>query len=497
MRGRWWLPILALGLLALGLLALGLLAGCAPRVPAGTPEVPIPALVTLVPGTADDPWAGLCASVEALWNRDWDQVIGALEQLKVAGSDCGPDRPTAARLYAAYYAHGLALEAEGRLREAAARYAQAVALAPERFEASEAVQRLGIVATPGLEVCAPATIEAAVLLPYVPSSVTGYVGVDGSGLTLDGSPFLVHGVNYTPQGWADSRFWAGVDLVAVRRELDLIREAGFNVLRLALPYDVLFMCPGSGAIAAPEAVSRLDAVIRLAAERGFRLVLTLHDRPDLTVYPLYANPAHTMAQTVFLARRYRNEAAILAWDVRGEGDLDYAPLEGEAAFSREQVLAWLGTTAALIRAQAPHQLITASWLRDEAATLPYVDFVGLHHRDDAIRLRERVALLRGQTAKPLVVLHFGYSTAQLDEAQQAGLLSDAIEAMAFDGLAGWVIWTAFDVPPEAAPDNVDSHFGLWRADYTPKQALTAVRILLYPGQTPDSTPIGQEPTDGS
>jgi tetratricopeptide (TPR) repeat protein len=480
-RGRWWFLILWPFLLA----------GCTARVPAGAPpDASGPALVTLVPGPEDDPSASLCASVETLWARDWDRVIAALEQLQTAGRDCGPDRPTAARLYAAYYAHGLALEAEGHAREAAARYTQAQTLAPERFEATDALTRLSSSLAPGLEVCTPETIEAAVLLPYIPSSAAGYVAVDGGDLTLDGVPFLVRGVSYTPRGWADSRFWSEVDLVAARRELDLIREAGFNVLRLALPYDVLFMCPGNGAIAAPEALSRLDAIIRLAAERGFRLVLTLNDRPDLSTYPLYSSPAHTTAQTLFLAHRYRNEAAILAWELRDAGDLDYAPLEGEAAISREQVLAWLGTTAALVRSQAPRQLITAGWLRDEAATLPYVDFVGLHHRDDAIRLRERVARLRGLTAKPLVVLHVGYSTAQLSETRQADLLSDALEAMAFDGLAGWVIWAAFDVPAEAAPDGVDSHFGLWQADYTPKQALTVARILLYPGQTPEG-PAGQ------
>ena len=143
-------------------------------------------------------------------------------------------------------------------------------------------------------------------------------------------------------------------------------------------------------------------------------------------------------------------------------------------------------TAADVRALDANHPITAGWLRDEAATLPYVDFVSFHHWDDALRLRLRVAQLASETTKPILLEEVGYSTYRLDEAQQAQFMRDALQAAEFDGVVGWLIWTAFDfpldatcLPPECPSlDNLEHHFGLWRTDYTPKPALTSVRVLM-------------------
>ena len=54
-----------------------------------------------------------------------------------------------------------------------------------------------------------------------------------------------------------------------------------------------------------------------------------------------------------------------------------------------------------------------------------------------------------------------------------------------EGLAGWLVWTAFDFStdvtclPPACPstDNGEHHFGLWHADYTPKPAVEMLRAF--------------------
>src|SRR5207249_4109765 len=106
----------------------------------------------------------------------------------------------------------------------------------------------------------------------------------------------------------------------------------------------LFDCPGSGAVPRPDAFARLDAIIKLAAERGFHLIVTLNDLPDLTIRPLYLQPDVAAAQTAYVVSRYRDESAILAWDVRNEGDIDYT--RGSAPSTT--VLDWLAKTAAQI-----------------------------------------------------------------------------------------------------------------------------------------------------
>jgi endo-1,4-beta-mannosidase len=211
------------------------------------------------------------------------------------------------------------------------------------------------------------------------------------------------------------------------------------------------------------------------------------------VYPLYTSPAHTVAQMVFLAERYRDEPAIMAWDLRSEGDADYAEDGPSGGFARRTVLTWLAETAALIREHDDRHLITAGWLHDAESTAPYVDFVSFQHWDDAIRLRERIAAIRAQTNGPILLEAFGYSTYLLTPLQQGQRLQEAIQVAEYDGLAGWLIWTAFDFPPDATcqepdcpdPDGGQNHFGLWGAGYEPKIGLGLVRIALYdPARVP-------------
>lgn len=107
-------------------------------------------------------------------------------------------------------------------------------------------------------------------------------------------------------------------------ELDLIQAAGFNTLRVFLWYEPLFTCRPEAAIPNEAALAIVDTLFDQAGERDLKLIVTFNDLPDLTFRPLYTDWAHYDAQTVYLVRRYRNEPAILAWDLCNEGDLDYS-----------------------------------------------------------------------------------------------------------------------------------------------------------------------------
>jgi len=467
---------------ALGLL---ILAACVPPPPFDTGLTP----VTAVPSPdMTDPQV-LCAAVEMAWNTDWPAVIRALEVLLERQAVCPDGQPTGEKLYAAHYHYGQSLAVGGRTTEAIAEYQAALQVRSGGLEALRALRELGIFTPMPLPACTSEEMAAAraALPPYTPSSMTGFVGVQGTGFTLAGAEYRVRGVNYYPARYPWRRFLTETDLAEVQLELALLRDTGFNTLRLFLWHAALFTCPGSGAVPVPESFARLDAIIHAAAAQGFRLILTLNDLPDLTQYPLYTNPLHTQEQITFLVERYRDEAAILAWDLRDKGDLDYRSVrEGGRIFDREVVLTWLAGTAEAVRGLDPHHLITAGWSQDAEATIPYVDFVSFHHWDDVIRLRARVAVLRSLTEKPILLEEFGYSTYYFDPAEQSRLLREAIQAADYDSLAGWLIWTAFDFPldatciPPACPslDSPEHHFGLWQADYTPKVAASVVQVLV-------------------
>ncbi len=475
----------------LTLLSVVLLVACLPGPPDDAGLTVVTAFPTLDSG---DP-AALCAAVEINWNANWPRVIEVLELLIAQGADCAAEQPSAARLYAARLSYGRMLEDAGRMAEAVAQYEAAVALNPGGVEAIRALRDLGVFTPSPLVTCTALEAEQALAaLPrYEPTDRRDLVTIAGDRFLVGEELYVVQGVNYYPMRYPWRRFLTEADLGEIRFELALLMGAGFNTLRLFLWNEALFTCPGNGPIPVVEAFERLDAVIQAAAAYGFRLIVTLNDLADLGQYPLYSSPAHINEQTAFLVERYRDEAAILAWDLRNEGDIDYLPIgDIGGGFAREEVLTWLAETAALVRAVDDRHLITAGWFRDAEATIPFVDFVSLHHWDDASTLRERIAQLRGYTDKPILLEEFGYSTYQLDEAQQSRFLREAIQAAEYDGLAGWLIWTAFDFPtdvtclPPACPseDSIQHHFGLWRTDHTPKMALDVLEVLIGQRRAP-------------
>lgn len=334
-----------------------------------------------------------------------------------------------------------------------------------------------------LETCSMQAVQTAYSQTpaYQPTSIQGWVTAEAEFLALNGAPFVPQGVNYYPSRSPWRRFLTDTDMNVVDRELDLIALAGFNTVRLYLWNDALFQCEGSGAVPEPTAFRILDSVVQRAAVRGLRIIMTLNDMPDLENYPLYSNPAHTVAQTDFIVSRYANEPTIMAWDMRNAGDLDYGiEDEMEGPFSRDLVINWLAETSARIREIDGRHLLTAGWGFDTAASIPYVDFVSFAHwSEDLDELRGRVISLNNATTKPIVLTSFGYSTFEHSDDVQAELIAGAVNVIEEYGAAGWVLWTGFDFPLTAtcvepacpSEDNREHHFGLWRTDYTAKPAL--------------------------
>jgi hypothetical protein len=79
----------------------------------------------------------------------------------------------------------------------------------------------------------------------------------------------------------------------------------------------------------------------------------------------------------------------------------------------------------------------------------------------------------------------GYSTYEMDELDQRNALQQALEAAENNGLAGWVVSSAFDYPLTAtciepdcpSADSADHHFGLWNTSYFPKLAVDVIELM--------------------
>jgi endo-1,4-beta-mannosidase len=305
---------------------------------------------------------------------------------------------------------------------------------------------------------------------YTPFGKTDFVKLQDGQL-----PFVIRGINYYPARYPWRRFLTETDGETLLKEFTLMRAININTLRIFLPNDE--------AVPHDAHFGRLDYMIRAAAGYGFHLIVTLNDLPDRS---LYDNPPRIQNQIRFIVERYRDEPTILAWDLRNEGDIDYGSHPNiEGRFTKNQVLGWLGETAALVREPDPNHLITAGWLYHAEDTAPYVDFISFHHWTGTGELKDRIAKIRAVTDKPILLQETGYSLyhSGVTPEVQAQNIEAVIEVAEQNALLGWMIWTAFDFPLDAScypspcksQDNAEHHFGIWYADYTEKPAVDVIR----------------------
>jgi endo-1,4-beta-mannosidase len=402
---------------------------------------------------------------------DWPAALEVLEYLEATGSTCGP-QPLTTKRYAAHINYAVALENAGAVETAIEQYHSALAANGRGQEALDALTRLDALPDPTPPTCNPGE-----LAPYIPSSPQSFIQVERDRLVASDRKFVVRGLNYYPRHAPWDRFLTEGNLDEIAKELDLIANAGLNTLRIFLWYEPLFSCAPEEATPVPEAFAKLDALIALASERNLHLIITLNDLPDLHFRPLYTDWAHYDAQTTFIVERYHDELAILAWDLRNEGDLDYGARDGNGRFERETVMAWLTHTAEIVRANDDRHLITAGWWGDATETANVVDILSFHHWTDAAELESRIDVLREQSPKPILIEEIGYSSWEKDgEIFQAEMLTKAISTADQSQVAGWLIWSAFDfASADGLPDSPEYHFGLWRTDLTPKPVLDTLQ----------------------
>lgn len=425
---------------------------------------------------------GTCADLDAHWG-DWPAAIDILNRLIASKQSCGAE-PLARKLYAAHFNYAAALEAAGDTPNAIQHYLAAFRLDPRRDEALVALARLNALPAPTAVPCTSNAAPNSDPAPAGKPNQAAFVTVQGDQLVLKGQLFQIKGVNYYPRHAPWHRFLEQASLSEISAELDLIKKAGFNTLRVFLRYDTLFTCAPEAAIPNKKGFTRVDAIFRMARTRGFKLIVTLNDLPDLHFRPLYTDWARYDAQTTYIVRRYRGSPVILAWDLRNEGDLDWGADGRAPVATQEQVMRWLARTSQLVRANDPYHLLTAGWWGDPTQTAPYVDILSFHHWTEAADLAARIDAYRATGGgKPLLLEEVGYHSwtraplgAQTLDAQ-ADILGRVITVAEEKKLAGWLVWTAFDFSPlPGQPENHEHFFGLWTLNLKPKPALDALPL---------------------
>lgn len=142
-------------------------------------------------------------------------------------------------------------------------------------------------------------------LPAQGALVTARHGV----FLLAGRPLYLHGINYEGPSDRPWRMWQDGEFnpTLIARDFDAIAAAGYSPVRIfvqdPLPGEVL-----------DGDFSRLDTVVRLAAVRGLRLLITFNDNAD-------ADLQHVARVDALIARHLAGNPAVFGYDLRNEPNL--------------------------------------------------------------------------------------------------------------------------------------------------------------------------------
>ena len=319
----------------------------------------------------------------------------------------------------------------------------------------------------------------------------GFVGMDHDGLQVDGQPYRVTGINYYPQNTPWDKFWPGYNPAVIDHDFSLVQSLGLNSLRIFIPFEQF-----GGAKVAPVMLDHLSDLLSRANSHKLKVILTLFD--FWTDYNLLLWPAADR-QLEALLTRFRDNPAILAWDLKNEPDLDYK------AAGRERVNGWLSHVAYLARGYDPHHLLTIGWSNPLAAqSLPeIVDFVSFHYFAPVTSFPQQYqALKEAVPAKPRLLTEFGLPTWNSfifpnghSEPEQAEYYADILSSLRNVDSQGYLAWTLYDfnsVPSGVAgglpwQTGPQKEMGIVRADgkFKPAARLLAPQANLEVQRIPD------------
>ncbi|MEM9952558.1 MAG: hypothetical protein AAF846_13205 [Chloroflexota bacterium] len=435
-----------------------------------TPELVNPAEISPVTAIPTETDTTLCA-IGQDETQTWNVRLEALTTLANRQSIC--DLPADVLLYMTYLDYGQALEAENEIEDAIEAYQQALSYFAEGLLAQA---RLDALQSPEVtETIYTCDTEQDSELADYQASDANFVEVEGTSLVLDNAPYPVYGVTYYPSRTPFERFLTETDLEDVAFEFELIASAGLNTARIFLRPEDLFACDAP--IPNVEVFERLDSIIGLAEQNDLRLIMVLTQDVDPSV--LYFED-YLLQQLQFIVRRYQDEGAILAWDIRDRGDTDYR----EGLIRQDIAMRWFADVIIMLRRIDNHHLITLGFEQDTLVTAPLVDFVSFQFFGDYENLRQEIANLRASANRPILLAGTGYSTYSISDVTQRNLLFQTFEEVENNGLAGWVVNYAFDYPRTATcvpPDcpgagSEINQYGLWNTGYFPKLAVEAIRI---------------------
>jgi len=222
--------------------------------------------------------------------------------------------------------------------------------------------------------------------------------VKDENIYIENEAYRVKGINYYPQKSPWDMFGDQFDIETISKDLDIIKNAGLNTIRIFVQYEDF----GKNNVSLTK-LAKLKEVLDQAKTKDIKVIVTLFDfYGDYSVLDWTITHRHVEQ----IVSAFKNHSAILAWDVKNEPNLDFE------SRGKEKVLAWLKEMIFQIKKYDPNHLITIGWSDITSASIlkNTVDVVSFHYYDDIDSLEERYLQLKSSSKKPLVLQEFGLSS---------------------------------------------------------------------------------------
>ncbi|WP_298520817.1 cellulase family glycosylhydrolase [uncultured Kordia sp.] len=207
------------------------------------------------------------------------------------------------------------------------------------------------------------------------------------------------GINYYPQATPWDMFGDQFDIGIIQKDFDLMKDAGFNTIRIFVPYEDF----GKSNVK-EEKLQKVAQVLDAAETKKLQVVLTLFD-----FYGNYEVLDWTLTQrhAETIVSEFKNHQAILAWDLKNEPNLDFE------SRGKENVLAWLDKMISLVKSIDKQHFVTIGWSNTESAHLLQnkLDFVSFHYYNAAADFAQSYTNLKSKiNDKPILLGEFGQSS---------------------------------------------------------------------------------------
>ncbi|MEJ1223733.1 cellulase family glycosylhydrolase [Sediminicola sp. 1XM1-17] len=250
---------------------------------------------------------------------------------------------------------------------------------------------------------------------------------------------MINGVNYYPKDSPWTMFEDTFDEAIIDRDFGVLQKMGLNTVRIFVPYEDF----GSAKVDAQK-LARLKRTLDLAERQNLKVIVTLFDfYGDYNIHDWTLTHRHAE----HIVHGLKDHAALLAWDIKNEPDLDFE------SRGRTEVLAWLEQLLILVQQWDKNHPVTIGWSSPETAAnlSQQVDFVSFHYYREAAQFKSALDLLRNAVPdKSLVLQEYGYSSydgiwnAYLGSVNEQGNYYEQMQTILRKEKIPYLFWTMYD-----------------------------------------------------